>query len=139
MNIANPIYDVVFKYLLDDNKIAKKLISLIIGKEIEELELKPTEFRNNFEKKTLTVYRLDFVAKVRFEDGSLKNVIIEIQKAKFPTDIMRFRKYLGGQYANEDNTYIQNDRKKALPILSIYFLGHSLKNANVPVIKVERK
>ena len=33
MRIANPIYDVVFKYLLEDNKIAKKLISLIIGEE----------------------------------------------------------------------------------------------------------
>ncbi|MEA2013216.1 MAG: hypothetical protein U9O87_09125 [Verrucomicrobiota bacterium] len=139
MNIANPIYDVVFKYLLDDNKIAKKLLSLIIGKEIEELELKPTEFRNDLKEKTLTVYRLDFAAKVRLEDGSETNVIIEIQKAKFPTDIMRFRKYLGGQYVSEDNSYIKDDRKKARPILSIYFLGHSLKNVSVPVIKVERK
>jgi hypothetical protein len=39
MQIANPIYDVVFKYLLEDNKIAKKLISLIIGEEIQSLTL----------------------------------------------------------------------------------------------------
>jgi len=139
MQIANPIYDVVFKYLLDDNKIAKKLISLIIGREIETLELKPTEFRDDLEEKTLTVYRIDFAAKVILANGESMNVIIEIQKAKFSTDIMRFRKYLGGQYASAENSYFKDGRKKALPILSIYFLGHSLKNMDIPVIRVERK
>jgi len=43
MKVANPIYDVVFKYLLDDNKIAKKLLSLIIGKKIVSLDYRPTE------------------------------------------------------------------------------------------------
>jgi hypothetical protein len=31
MQIANPIYDVVFNYLMEDAKIAKLLISSIIG------------------------------------------------------------------------------------------------------------
>ncbi|MBF0227734.1 MAG: hypothetical protein HQK76_19980, partial [Desulfobacterales bacterium] len=70
-------------------------------------------------------------------------VIIEIQKAKFATDIMRFRKYLGDQYQNKDNTYtVIKDKKEikhALPIISIYFLGHKLDNIENPVIKVERK
>ena len=35
MQIANPVYDVVFKYLMHDNSIAKKIISLIIDEEIE--------------------------------------------------------------------------------------------------------
>ncbi|MCP4402531.1 MAG: hypothetical protein GY801_35150 [bacterium] len=37
MHIANPIYDVVFKYLLEDNEIAKLLISTIISEEVVEL------------------------------------------------------------------------------------------------------
>jgi hypothetical protein len=37
MYIANPIYDVVFKYLMEDNKVAKKLISTIIGEKIIEI------------------------------------------------------------------------------------------------------
>ena len=41
--IANPIYDVVFRYLMDDNKIAKLMISKIIGEEIVELDFQPTE------------------------------------------------------------------------------------------------
>ena len=36
MQIANPIYDVVFKYLMDDNQIAKLMLSAIIGEEIIE-------------------------------------------------------------------------------------------------------
>jgi hypothetical protein len=89
------------------------------------------------------VYRLDFSAKIKTADGSYKQVLIEIQKAKFPTDIMRFRKYLGQQYASENNTTISTikgkERKSALPIVSIYFLGHHLDFETAPVIKVSRK
>jgi hypothetical protein len=31
MILANPIYDVVFKYLLEDLEIAKELLSTILG------------------------------------------------------------------------------------------------------------
>ena len=41
MWIANPIYDVVFKFLMEDNKIAKLLISKIINEEVIELIPKP--------------------------------------------------------------------------------------------------
>ena len=43
MIIANPIYDVVFKYLLEDKEIARGLLSTIIGEEIEELTVQPQE------------------------------------------------------------------------------------------------
>lgn len=142
MQIANPIYDVVFKYLMDDNRIAKLIISAIIGEEIETLNFRPTEYRSDIERKSLTIYRLDFSAKIKTPDG-YKHVIIEIQKAKFPTDIMRFRKYLGEQYSSNENVYIVEDStekyKKAMPIISIYFLGHKLNHTKAPVIKVQRK
>ncbi len=35
--IANPIYDTVFKYLMDDPRVAGVIISTIIGEEVEEL------------------------------------------------------------------------------------------------------
>jgi len=34
VRIANPIYDVVFKYLLDDEKVARLLLSALLGKEV---------------------------------------------------------------------------------------------------------
>ncbi len=34
LQIANPIYDVVFKYLMNDEKVAKLLLSALIGREV---------------------------------------------------------------------------------------------------------
>jgi hypothetical protein len=39
MIIANPIYDVVFKYLLEDLEIARELLSMILGEEIVSIEI----------------------------------------------------------------------------------------------------
>ena len=50
MQIANPIYDVVFKYLMEDSKIAKLLISSIIKQEIEIMDFLPQEFIAEIEK-----------------------------------------------------------------------------------------
>ncbi len=41
--IANPIYDVVFKYLMEDTEIAKLILSTIIDEEIESLDFLPQE------------------------------------------------------------------------------------------------
>jgi len=142
MHIANPIYDVVFKYLMDDSKIARLLISTIIGEKIISLDFLPKEKVVELEHRSLTVYRLDFSAKIQIPDG-YKNVLIEIQKAKFATDIMRFRRYLGEQYQKKENIYettINGKQvKKAMPIISIYFLGHKLEHITVPIIKVQRQ
>ena len=144
MLIANPIYDGVFKYLLDDNSVAKLFLSLILDREIVELEFKPTEFRTKSDNTTrfITIFMIDFKAKIRNKDGSEEIVIIEIQKAKFHTDIMRFRKYLGSQYSDDKNIYPkinEFESPKALPIISIYFLGHKLQHTTAPVIKVNRE
>ncbi|MCI5220438.1 MAG: hypothetical protein D3914_14900, partial [Candidatus Electrothrix sp. LOE2] len=139
MRVANPIYDVVFKFLMGDMRIAKLILSKILDQEIETLEFKPTEFRKKIGL-NLTVFRIDFSAVIRQEDGSRKLVLIEIQKAKLPTDIMRFRKYLGGHYQDPNNVYPtdNNAGEKALPIICIYFLGHPLQHTESPVVKVKR-
>jgi len=40
MIIANPQFDSIFKYLMDDTECARYIISSIIGKEIIEISLK---------------------------------------------------------------------------------------------------
>ena len=140
MQIANPIYDVVFKYLLDDEKVAKLILSGITGLNIKELQFKPTEHRSEINK-DLTVFHLDFIAKIKEENNQEKLLIIEIQKAKLPSDIMRFRRYLGEQYISRKNVETHTADKfdlKALPLLSIYFLGHKLAYTQAPIIKVQR-
>jgi len=143
MQIANPIYDVVFKYLMEDLEIATLIISTIMGEEIELLQFLPQESTVFLPQRSLTVYRLDFSAKIKQPDGTTKQVLIEIQKAKFATDIMRFRRYLGEQYQDKANTYIKlvNDKavRQAMPIVTIYFLGYPLAHTKAPVIKVARR
>ena len=138
--IANPIYDGAFKYLLDDNRVARLFLSTLIGQEIVELSFRPTEHRVDVEQRSVTVFRMDFSARISLPGGVEKLVIIEIQKAKFATDIMRFRKYLGQQYLSKENSYTTpNGEVRALPILSIYLLGHSLEHTDLPVIRVMRQ
>jgi len=152
MHIANPIYDVVFKYMLEDNKVAKLFLSAIIGEEITELEFsaqeRTAEIRAAKEEKlkrkktvketvSLTVYRLDFAAKIKTGEG-FKTVIIELQKAKYLADLMRFRRYLGLHYQSPDNTF-DAKQEKARQIYCIYFLAYGMDLPPCPVLKVDYK
>jgi len=140
MLIANPIYDAVFKYMMKDNKVAKLLLSAIIGKNIVNLDLRSTEVQTD---KPIPVLRIDFVAKIKDDTGAEMLVILEVQKAKLPTDINRFRQYLGIQYSSVENLSEVNEPTvkygKPLPIISIYFLGYPLDYIKAPVIKVARQ
>ena len=140
MHIANPIYDTIFKYMLEDNKVAKIFISAIIGEEIIELDFNPQEYTTEIataSKGTLTVCRFDFSAKIRTEAG-FKTVIIELQKAKYSSDLMRFRRYLGLSYQNKENSYDEN-QEKARQIYCIYFLDYGADLPARPVLKVDYK
>jgi hypothetical protein len=141
VQIANPIYDVVFKYLMNDDKVARLLLSAIIGREVVFLEFRPTEHHFPVGE-LLAVMRMDFSARILDENGHQELIIIELQKAKLASDIMRFRRYLGEQYSNKENLVREPKPeypyRKALPILSIYFLGHTLEHAKAPVLRVNR-
>ncbi len=123
MLIANPIYDSVFKYLLEDLDIAKRFLSVIIGEQIIEIELKPQEQTTPSVKHLMSVYRVDFKAVIKTETGAHKKVLIELQKGKKPIDVTRFRRYLGDNYMKTDTL---NGTEMDLPMIAIYFLGFSL-------------
>jgi len=138
MQIANPIYDVVFKCLLQNNEIAILILSTILEEEIIALDFLPQETSTALENRSFTVYRLDFSARIRTREGAVKHVVIKTQKAKFAADIMRFRRYLGEQYKQGFILDGGGKIQKAIPIISIYFLGYPLEHVQVPVIKVLR-
>nr|VFJ88554.1 MAG: PD-(D/E)XK nuclease family transposase [Candidatus Kentron sp. H]VFJ90596.1 MAG: PD-(D/E)XK nuclease family transposase [Candidatus Kentron sp. H]VFJ96740.1 MAG: PD-(D/E)XK nuclease family transposase [Candidatus Kentron sp. H] len=138
MRIANPIYDVVFKHLMENNEIAILILSAILDEEIVALELLPQETSVPLENRSFTVYRLDFSARIKTSEEKIKHVVIEVQKAKFAADIMRFRRYLGEQYKKGYTLEAGDKIQKATPIVSIYFLGYRLEHVAVPVIKVLR-
>jgi hypothetical protein len=135
--IANPIYDVVFRYMMEDNKVARLFLSAVMGQEVEELKFNPTEFSGKIGGDAgITVTRMDFNARIRQPDGKEKVVLIELQKAKYYHQISRFRNYLGLQYRNPENV----DREKnPLPIYPIYILAESFTPEKVPVIRVNRE
>ena len=135
MVIANPIYDVVFKRLMEDNRIAKFFIGTLLEQVIESVEVQPQEFTYKDELLGIAVFRLDYIATIKTETGELKKILIEIQKAKNLIDLMRFRNYLGEQYKKED---IVNNKKTILPITTIYILGFQLTEIDTACIKVER-
>lgn len=134
--IANPIYDVVFRYLMEDNKIANLFLSAIINENIEELVFAPTTYSRKIgDGDSITVIRMDFSARIKQADGTEKVVIIELQKAKYYHQTMRFRRYLGKQYQNPENI---NEQKVALPVYPIYIIGDAFTEHVSPVIKIKR-
>ena len=135
MVIANPIYDVVFKRMMENDKVAKFFIGTLLNENIETVEVKPQEFTYTDELAGLAVFRLDFIATIKTENGTLKKVLIEIQKAKNHIDLMRFRNYLAEQYKKDDQI---NGEKVILPITTIYILGFKLPEIVAPCLKVER-
>lgn len=137
MIIANPIYDVVFKYLMEDLEIARLFLSRIIGEDIVEVKLQPQEHTSRSERFEIIIFRLDFKAIIKTKEGIHKKVLIELQKGKTAGDITRFRKYLGDNYRKEDMA--QEPDPNALPIITIYFLGFRLKNIETSILKVNRE
>ncbi len=140
MLIANPIYDNVFKYLMEDLEIAKGVLSTIMNTRIDHLTFLAQESVSKIESKFF-FYHLDFIARIRQEDRQYKTVLIELQKTNIPYDIMRFRRYLGGRYRQEDEIILDDGSVKTgpLPIVNIYLLGFYLSRTLPAVIKVGRK
>ena len=140
--IANPIYDAVFKFLMEDKKVAKILLSALLKKEIIDLEMRRHEY-TSMEQTRISLFRIDFSAKIRESDGSEHLVLIELQKTWLITETLRFRQYLGTQYLNKENMIEEKNehgqkRTYGLPIISIYILGHPLGDLTEPVVYVRR-
>jgi len=130
--------------MMNDNKVAKLLLSAIIGEKILELDFASTEYslkkgvdksKLNRTLEQLTVCRFDFAAKIETPSG-YKTVTIELQKAKLATDIMRFRRYLGAMYQDKTNSY-DKKQQKARQIYCIYFLNYEIGLSDSPIIKVD--
>ena len=152
MHIANPIYDVVFKFMMEDKKTAKSFLSAIIGEEVLELDFasrertvrKPSGKKEERQEEKeedgglcLTVCRYDFSAKIATSGGGFKTVLIELQKAKLASDIMRFRRYLGRNYQDPDNFCDEGNSRKARQIYCIFLLGHDICIPGRTVIQVD--
>ena len=139
IQIANPIYDSVFKYLMEDERIAKTLLSALLKKEVVAVEMRRNEYTNGV-RDNISMFRIDFGAHVKEPDGTIRLVLIELQKTWLETETLRFRQYLGAQYSNPENVPNENNKDGyAIPMVAIYLLGHRVGDINVPVLYVKHK
>ena len=124
---------------MEDEKVARILLSALLQKEVVELQMRRHEYTSE-EKAAITIYRVDFSARVRDKDGNEKLILIELQKTWLATETARFREYLGAQYQSKENIppKEKNPQGYAMPIVSIYILGHKLGNLKEPVIYIRR-
>ena len=145
------MYDAVFKHLLEDTESARLIVGTILGEVLEEIELAPQESAVRVEPREggarladFTVQRIDFAATVRTAAGDRLRVLIEVQKSHYSDDVLRFRRYLGHRYADDGSSYVDvreggRERRRALPLLTIYFLGRRLPRTDATVLKVSRR
>ena len=143
--IANPMYDVVFKTLMQENlDFARYFVGTILGVEIVDIIFAPTERTYPKEVKTgdiiqkIKVIRLDFVATIRTKEGDEKKVLIEIKQTEKPLNELRFSGYICKHYI-ERNLEVKGEEKKeedvkTLPIVVIHLLGYKMpSNPNIAV------
>ena len=135
MKIANPIYDIVFKYLLEDERIARTILSALLKVEVVSVEVRPHEYSDD-NRDSLSVFRIDFGATIRDNAGHDKLILIELQKTWLETETLRFRQYLGVHYSNPKN---MKDVDSALPMVAVYLLGHKVGDIEEPVLYVSHQ
>jgi hypothetical protein len=142
--IANPIYDSVFKKLMEDVETARGIVSALIGTKVVELQLIPQEHvRMDADSGDLVVFRMDFCATIEAASGKRSQVIVELQKAKLGGNALRFRHYLASRYQTvelREAPLGERTRKTrvCLPIVSVYLLGYLLDAEYPMALSVRR-
>ena len=134
--VANPLYDAVFKYLMEDDRIAKTILAALLKKKVIDVKIRRNEYANLTRRESISMFRIDFAATVLDEDNKPHLMLIELQKTWLPTETLRFRRYLALQYNNEENMLKEEHEKYAIPMVAIYLLGHRVGKIEEPVIYV---
>lgn len=164
--IPNPIYDVVFRYLMEDVESAKIVISTLINEKIISLEMQPLthsekkdteEYQDKAEENELSIknpstqedirlFHLDFKAIIELADGSEELVMIELQKASEPNDIFRFKRYISRNFQQKQEKEVVDLETQSIKIIQkpirlipIFILNFRIENEiNDLLIKTSR-
>ncbi|MBI4647334.1 MAG: hypothetical protein HY738_12290 [Bacteroidia bacterium] len=164
--IPNPIYDVVFKYLMDDPESAIIVLSTLINEKIKKLHLKikklhleplthtgkkemPESYVAIPDPKTkddIKLFHLDFTATIELPDGSEDLIMIELQKASEPDDIFRFKRYISKNFQKKHEKEITDPETHAIEIVKspiklipVFILNFRIENEiNDLLIRADR-
>jgi hypothetical protein len=156
--IPNPIYDVVFRYLMEDPESALIVLSTLTNEKIKKLQLEPLTHASKKAKDPasalqdpksqddIQLFHLDFTATVELADGSEELIMIELQKASEPEDIFRFKRYISKNFQKKQAAEITDPETQAIrqvnrPIrlIPIFILNFRIENEiNDLLIKTNR-
>lgn len=143
--IPNPIYDVVFRYLMEDPESATIVLSTLINEKITSLQLEPQTHTQNNElktkisdsksKKDIQLFHLDFTATVELPDGNEELIMIELQKASEPDDIFRFKRYISKNFQKKIKkeilhpvTHTVENVDKPIRLIPVFILNFRIEN-----------
>jgi hypothetical protein len=137
MKLLNPLFDSVFKYLLEDLEVAKTIIEAITKQEVAELTPAPQE-SSDIELKLkylqIGMIRQDYVAVIKtvLPNGKeqFEKVVIEVQKSPIAPEIGRFRNYLADKYRKKSSVA---GEEKYLPVKTIYLI-EEIFNPTLPAV-----
>lgn len=152
--IPNPIYDVVFRYLMADYESAVIVLSTLINEKILQLHLEPLTHpikkagtvKDPRTDDDVSLFHLDFTATIQLEDGTEELIMIELQKAAEPTDIFRFKRYISKNFQHKRLEEITHHKSQAITVVErpirlipIFILNFRIENEiNDLLIKVNR-
>jgi hypothetical protein len=149
--IPNPIYDVVFKYLMEDNQSAKIILSTLINEKIKKLTFEPVSHTEKIHDpktdKIIKLFHLDFTAVIEKPSGKEELIMIEIQKANKASDIFRFKRYISANFQRKQEKEIINPRtqvvekiNKPIRLIPIFILNFRIENeVNDLIIRTNRE
>jgi hypothetical protein len=143
IDIANPMYDVVFKFMMEDEEAAKSFLSAIIDEKIVELECLAQEdlvwiaSRKKNEEKDLfsPICRYNFSAKIFVPDDEVKTVLIDLRKAKSTANVAQVQYYIGMSnfYPIRDFNCLADDRHRIL------LLEHDIHMKEYPILRIDHQ
>ncbi len=149
--IPNPIYDVVFKYLMEDYESAKIILSTLTGEKIIKLNFVPLSHSEKVadtqSNRDIRLFHLDFTATIKLPSGEEELIMIELQKASVTSDIFRFKRYISKNFNHKHKKEITNAitnelETKDFPIrlIPIFILNFKIEDEIKDlVIKVKRE
>ena len=111
---------------MEDERIAKTILSALLQKQVVAVEMRRHEYPD-ISRDAISMFRVDFAATIREDDGKERLILIELQKTWLETETLRFRQYLAAQYNNKENMRKETNGKFALPTVAVYLLGHRVE------------
>ena len=154
--IPNPIYDVVFRYLMEDTESAMIVLSTLINEKITSLQLEPqihtqknkfkTRIADPKSKDDIHLFHLDFTATIALPDGTEELIMIELQKASEPDDIFRFKRYISKNFQKKYEkeiihpiSHTVEKVSKPIRLIPIFILNFRIENEiNDLLIRTDR-